>query len=150
MKSLVVLLLLILISYKTYSQMKKVIFVCEHGAGKSVIAASYFNKIAKERNLNWEAVCRPTTPDSTFSPAARNGLTADQVPVAGDKPTKLSAADTVNAEHIILFTALPKNFNTDLKTQDWSKVQNVNADYALRRDALIKQLNTFIDSLEKR
>ena len=30
-----------------------IIFVCEHGAAKSIIAAAYFNKYARERNLRF-------------------------------------------------------------------------------------------------
>jgi hypothetical protein len=35
-----------------------ILFVCEHGAAKSVIAAAYFDKLAKERGLNYRAVFR--------------------------------------------------------------------------------------------
>lgn len=34
---------------KTPIASQTVLFVCEHGAAKSVIAAAHFNKIAKER-----------------------------------------------------------------------------------------------------
>jgi hypothetical protein len=30
---------------------KQVVFVCEHGAGRSVIAAAWFNKLAGEKQL---------------------------------------------------------------------------------------------------
>jgi hypothetical protein len=33
-----------------------IVFVCEHGAAKSVIATEYFNKLARERGLPY----RPT------------------------------------------------------------------------------------------
>jgi protein-tyrosine-phosphatase len=35
-----------------------VVFVCEHGAAKSVIATTYFNKIAAERGLRAHASVR--------------------------------------------------------------------------------------------
>jgi len=38
-----------------------VVFVCEHGSAKNVIAAAYFNKLAKEQNLKMQAVSRGTT-----------------------------------------------------------------------------------------
>jgi arsenate reductase len=40
----------------------RVIFVCEHGAAKSVIAAAYFNKIATERGLPDRATYRGASP----------------------------------------------------------------------------------------
>jgi hypothetical protein len=32
-----------------------VLFVCEHGAAKSIIAATYFNLLAKQRGFPWTA-----------------------------------------------------------------------------------------------
>ena len=40
----------------------QIIFVCEHGAGKSVIAAAYFNKLAAERGLPDRAIYRGANP----------------------------------------------------------------------------------------
>src|SRR5689334_17716520 len=37
------------------AQDKKILFVCEQGTSKSMIAASYFNKLAEERKLPWRA-----------------------------------------------------------------------------------------------
>ena len=39
-----------------------VVFVCEHGAAKSVVATAYFNKLAAERNLPFRATFRGTVP----------------------------------------------------------------------------------------
>jgi hypothetical protein len=64
-------ILAMLSSLLTVAQTKRIVFVCEHGAAKSVIAAAYFNKLARERNLNYEAVCRGTFPDSTISVATK-------------------------------------------------------------------------------
>jgi hypothetical protein len=38
------------------------IFVCEHGAAKSIIAAAYFNQFAGERNLTLRAIARAHIP----------------------------------------------------------------------------------------
>ncbi|MGH9334858.1 MAG: hypothetical protein ACRD21_14045, partial [Vicinamibacteria bacterium] len=42
---------------------RTVVFVCEHGAAKSVIAAAHFNRLAKERELPFRAISRGTVPD---------------------------------------------------------------------------------------
>ena len=44
--------------------MNTVLFVCEHGAAKSVIAAAYFNQLASEKNLDVRAIERGTNPDT--------------------------------------------------------------------------------------
>jgi protein-tyrosine-phosphatase len=132
-----------------HGQKQKVVFVCEHGAAKSVIAADYFNKLASERGLNYEAVCRATAPDSTLTSATRAGLKADNIQ-QNKNPQKLALADTVNVTQIILFTPLPNNYRTDIRIEDWSGTQNINASYSQRRDAIIKKINTLLNSLEKK
>src|SRR5438552_2704780 len=39
-----------------------ILFVCEHGAARSTIAAAYFNKLAKEKGLNYKAIFRGINP----------------------------------------------------------------------------------------
>jgi len=47
-----------------------VVFVCEYGAAKTVIAAAYFNKMATEQGLAYRAITRGTAPDETgYRPA---------------------------------------------------------------------------------
>lgn len=131
------------------TQTKKIIFVCEHGAGKSVVAASYFNKLAKDRNLDYVAECRGTNPDSIVSLKTQEGLTKDDVYDVNTKPTKLQLSDTTNAERIILFTAAPPGLNTKVKIENWSDIEYVDAEYQKRRDAIIQKINSLLDTLEK-
>jgi arsenate reductase (thioredoxin) len=149
MKHLIIITLMALSTVPGNGQTKKVIFVCEHGAGKSVVAAAYFNKIAKERNLDWEASCRGTNPDEEVSAPTKEGLSSDNLLDPKLSPQKLAQPDTANVERIILFTKLPDDFKTTIKSEDWSSLPNIDSKYELRRDALIKQINQFFDSLEK-
>ncbi|MGH9936946.1 MAG: hypothetical protein ACREAM_11915, partial [Blastocatellia bacterium] len=47
---------------KQTEQTPVIIFVCEHGAAKSILSASIFNKLAGERQLNLRAIARGTNP----------------------------------------------------------------------------------------
>ena len=149
MKTFIPFVLAALLTQLVMAQEKKIIFVCEHGAAKSVIAASYFNKMAKERNLNYVAECRGTFPDSVVSPGIKENLTKEKVFDPNTKPRKLLISDTANVERIILFTTLPPDLNTNVKTENWSNIQNVDADYEKRRNAIVKKINELLDSLEK-
>jgi arsenate reductase len=142
-------LLVILITQHAMAQNKKVVFVCEHGAAKSVIAAAYFNKMAKERNLDYEAVCRGNVPDSTVSQSAKDGLSGDNLFDVSVTPTKLSTSDTSNTERIILFTKLPADFKTSIKIEDWSNLKDVDGEYLHRRDAIVKSIDSLLDKLSK-
>src|SRR5262249_56748441 len=67
-----------------------VVFVCEHGAAKSVIAAAHFNRLASELKLPYRAVARGTNPDDAGSAAVRNGLAAGGLDVTACQPKSLS------------------------------------------------------------
>jgi arsenate reductase len=149
MKHLLIITFMALSTVTGNGQTKKVVFVCEHGAGKSVVAAAYFNKIAKDRNLNWEASCRGTNPDEEVSAPTKEGLKSDNLLDPALSPKKLAPGDTSNVEKIIVFTKLPDDFKTSVKSEDWSSLPNIDAKYEVRRDALIKKINEFFDSLEK-
>jgi arsenate reductase len=131
------------------AQNKKIIFVCQHGAAKSVIAASYFNKLASDRKLNYTAECRGIDPDSAVSSSAKEGLIKDNMFDAQTKPQKLVPGDTANVDMIVLFTPLPADLQTAIKTENWSQVENVDADYSKRRQAIVEKINELLDNLEK-
>jgi hypothetical protein len=141
-------ILAMLLTTQCYSQTKRIVFVCEHGAAKSVIASVYFNKLAKERNLDWEATCRGTNPDTEIGSKIKEGLMADQVFDPTLSPQKLSVHDTMHVKKIILFTKLPENFKTDIAVEDWSAIPNIDGDYPDRRDAIITKINLLLDSLD--
>jgi protein-tyrosine-phosphatase len=117
MKLLLIISLMALSTIPGNGQTKKVVFVCEHGAGKSVVAAAYFNKIAKDRNLDWEASCRGTDPDEEVSSLTKEGLRADNLLDPTLSPKKLAPGDTSNVEKIILFTKLPDDSTPALKVK---------------------------------
>src|SRR5688572_23884618 len=57
----------------------EVVFVCEHGAAKSVVAAAYFNKLAVERGLAARATARGADPQADLSVSAVKGLKEDGI-----------------------------------------------------------------------
>src|SRR5690242_16385787 len=64
-----------------------VLFVCEHGSAKSVVAAAHFNRIAAERGLPFRAIARGTVPEPGMAPAAVKGLLEDGLKPADPVPT---------------------------------------------------------------
>src|SRR5919106_666654 len=47
---------------------RTVLFVCPHGAAKSVMAAAYFGRLAAERGLAFRAECAGTEPEEAVMP----------------------------------------------------------------------------------
>ena len=83
------------------SEKPTILFVCEHGAAKSIIAATYLNKFARDKGLRIEALARGTNPDAGLSGYAVAGLLADGLVPSQLAPQKLSAEELEAADRVI-------------------------------------------------
>jgi arsenate reductase len=127
-----------------------VIFVCEHGAAKSVIATAYFNKLAAQRGLPYRATFRGTTPQDDLSVRAVAGLKADGVAIPSGKPAAISEGDVTRATHIFAIgCTLPAAAAKSGKAADWTDVPD-DQGYAPMRDAIVRHVTALLDDLEKR
>ena len=118
-----------------------IIFVCEHGAAKSIIAAAYFNKFARERNLRFHAVARGTHPDSELSPSTVAGLHKDGLTPNESVPQKLSAADMESAQQIVSFCELSEEYQKQVVVTQWNDIPAVSDDYVKARDGIVARIH---------
>jgi arsenate reductase len=81
----------------------QVVFVCEHGAAKSVVAAAWLIRLAAARGIELSAVARGTQPTAGLSPTAVAGLTADGLPIEGHIPVEVSRDELQQARQVISF-----------------------------------------------
>jgi protein-tyrosine-phosphatase len=126
-----------------------VIFVCEHGAAKSVIAAAYFNKIAAERGLPARATFRGTAPQEELSTRAVAGLRADGLTIPDGKPRAIAEGEVAAATHVLAIgCALPASAVASGKAIDWSDVPD-DQGYAPMRDAIVRHVIALLDDLQK-
>ena len=109
-----------------------IIFVCEHGAAKSVIAAAYFNKLASEKGLNLQAVARGTYPDEELAPKAVTGLLGDGLQPTEPTPQKLLPADMGPAQRVIAFCDLSdEEYHQTVEIEHWDGVPPVSENYQI-------------------
>ena len=128
---------------------KAVVFVCEHGAAKSVVATAYFNKLAAERGLPFRATFRGTTPQDNLSVRAVEGLKADGVVVPSGKPSAISDKDVEDATHIFAIgCTLPDKAHQSGKAADWSDVPD-DQGYGPMRDAIVRHVKLLLDDLQR-
>jgi protein-tyrosine-phosphatase len=127
-----------------------VVFVCEHGAAKSVIATAYFNKLAAERGLPYRATFRGTTPQEALSVRAVAGLKADGVAIPSGAPAAIEASDIAKATHIFAIgCTLPAAAQSSGKAKDWSDVPD-DKGYEGQRDAIVRHVKELLDDLQRR
>lgn len=128
----------------------RVIFVCEHGAAKSVIATAYFNKIAAERGLPDRATYRGANPQAELSVSALEGLKEDGLTLPTAKPSPITADDVTAATHIFAIgCSLPSAATASGKADSWDDVPEDHG-YAAQRDAIKTHVERLIDQLQKR
>jgi arsenate reductase len=126
-----------------------VVFVCEHGAAKSVIATAYFNKLARERGLPYRATFRGTDPQAELSVSALKGLREDGIEIPSGKPTAISPADVEKATHVFAIgCTLPAAAKSSGKAGDWSDVPDGQG-YPAMRDAIVRHVTALLDELQK-
>jgi protein-tyrosine-phosphatase len=79
----------------------RVLFLCPHGAAKSVMGAAYFRRLAAERGLRVQVDARGTEPDAAVSPAVAQLLRDQGYAVPVETPQAVTAADTATADIVI-------------------------------------------------
>ena len=81
----------------------KVLFVCLHGAAKSVVAAAHFRRLAAARGLAMTAVAAGTEPDPELAPGAVKGLAGEGLTAAPARPRPVTLHDLNTAARVVSF-----------------------------------------------
>jgi len=128
----------------------EVLFVCEHGNVKSLMAASYFNEIARARGLTMRALSRGSAPDSDTVPdAIRSQLQAEGFDVSDFHPAAVTSRDVAAAARVVTIgTSLPPSVTAKGTTiEQWNDVPAASADYGAARAVLRKRIEALLDRM---
>ena len=127
-----------------------VVFVCEHGSAKSIIAAAELERQAKEKGLDLNVLARGTNPDAEVPKLVRDGLKADGYDIEILKPTKLSEKDLKGAVKVVSFGPdLTPWLPARSAVADWSATPSVSENYRAAREYIRKQVEILLKDLKK-
>ena len=132
------------------SPAEQVLFVCERGNVKSLMAASYFNQLAAQRGLPWRAVARGISPDSTTVPKSiAAALLAEGVDVSEFRPAKVDATEAADAVQIVMIgTDLPARIGGDeQRIERWNDVPSASTSYDAARSSLKAHVAKLLERL---
>ena len=135
---------------KETEQTPVIIFICEHGAAKSIVSVAYFNKLATERHLNFRAIARGTNPDKEISLKVQEGLQKDGLTSSEPVPKKISKADLAGARRVITFCSLPDDYAGDIRVEHWDDLLWESEDYSKSRDRILERLSRLLEELKSR
>jgi protein-tyrosine-phosphatase len=127
----------------------QVVFICDHGSAKSMIAASHFNQRASQRGLPYRAISRGITPDAALQPATQQGLSQDGIRTEGLTPRTVTPEVTDAASRVVTITveSTPSFIQSD-KLEAWNDIPAVSKDYGASRDAMVRKIDALIANLE--
>ena len=125
---------------------RSVLFVCLHGAAKSVLAAADFRRLAARRGLDITADSAGTEPDPEIAPGVVTALRADGVDVGGSRPRRVTAADTARADRVVTFGCeLGEAMPAAVPVEHWLDVPAVSEDPPRARAAIRRHLDRLLD-----
>jgi arsenate reductase len=127
---------------------QQVLFMCPHGAAKSVLASAYFERLAKERGLNVRVLSAGTEPDATVAPAVATHLQRQGYATSATTPRKATADDMAQADLVISLgcdlSGLPTPRGTLVQ---WDDVPAPSADFAKADEAIRAKVIALVDEL---
>jgi arsenate reductase len=127
---------------------RTILFLCPHNAAKSVIAAAYFARLARERGLDYQAASAGTSPDAAPSPAVVAMLREEGIDVGGYRPRRVTAEDLTSAHRVISLGCDPADLDGgDVRVDRWDDVPPASQDLGASRAAIERHLDLLVDEL---
>jgi protein-tyrosine-phosphatase len=128
-----------------------VIFVCQHGAAKSVIAARHFEELARARGLTLSATAAGVEPDAVIPPHVIAGLRTDSVDDHETPPQAVTRELLENSQVVVSFGCDLSAFAEDAgQIVQWSGVPAVSDGYDAARTEILRRLHALVDEAEQR
>jgi chromate transporter len=128
-----------------------VVFVCEHGSAKSLVAVSFFERMAKERGMAVRAVSRGTSPDGSVPAAVVQALGEDGFDVAAFKPQPLSDADVMAAARVVAIGVDIGEAKAlaGTRLERWDDIPPFFESYPMARKVMVSRLRSLLKRLEQ-
>jgi len=135
-------------SLRAEEQTSPVVFVCEHGSVKSMIAAQWFNRLSAERGLRLRAVSRGVEPDQTIPAGVAENLRKDGFELRGLLPARLQKHDLSRAAHVVVIGARsPLLDGLAAAPERWDDIPPASTNYEASRDAIRQRIGALLDKL---
>jgi protein-tyrosine-phosphatase len=130
--------------------MSTILFLCPHGAAKSILAAAYCQRLAAERGLEVHAVAAGTEPDLEVSPAVARVLLEDGIDVRGHRPRRVAPEELTGAWRVIsMGCELGDLAPPELVVERWDDVPPPSAQLDAARELIAARLPRLLDEYER-
>jgi len=128
-----------------------VLFICPHGAAKSVLASAYFQKAAKERGLNVRVETAGVEPQDAVSPAVKAHLERNGYTIPVTRPRAVTKEDLAQADVVIsLGCDLSQLPTTPRTVRKWDEVPGPSEDLKGADEQIRRRVMALVEELAAR
>lgn len=147
--ALMVAVVLLALTTRVDAQTQTVLFVCEHGAAKSVVAAAHFNRLAAQRGLPFRAISRGTAPDPGVPGPIASGLATEKLSLPGGfKPTAVDPTDVAGASKVVTFD-VTLTVKEPSRLSRWDKMPAFSDGYGPASAAIAAKVEALVNELAR-
>lgn len=129
------------------TDIQPILFVCEHGSVKSLLAKLLFEKTATREGLAIPVASRGTAPDAEVPEWMRSALERDGFEIGDWRPTALSETDIRSARHVVTFDVSSPSLG-DAIIERWDGLPSVGEDYDAGREAIAARVEQLVAELK--
>jgi protein-tyrosine-phosphatase len=131
--------------------MKKVAFVCLHGSAKSLIAAEYLNRLAREKSLPLRATTAGPEPDPEVPANVVEGMKARGIDVQSYRPTLIAADQLTDADLIVSFACdAGRKLAPGKPEERWDDCPAVSEDFDVAWPFITKRVAALVEGMESK
>jgi protein-tyrosine-phosphatase len=124
----------------------RILFVCLHGAAKSVLAATDCQRLAVERGLDVTADFAGTEPDAAVAPGVVRALLTEGIDLTDRRPRKVTRGDTAAVSRVVAFGCdLSHVAAPGVPIEQWTDVPPVSHDLPVARAVIRQHLERLLD-----
>ncbi|MBI4636071.1 MAG: hypothetical protein HY727_06935 [Candidatus Rokubacteria bacterium] len=128
---------------------RTVVFVCLHGAAKSVLAAADFERLAAERGLRLRATFVGVEPGAEIAAGVVDALRAEGVDLRGQRPRLVTRRELETAWRVVSFGCdLEGVAPPEVVVERWDEVPAVSDDFGAARRAIGARLERLLGASE--
>ena len=125
-----------------------VLFMCPHGAAKSILASAYFERMAQERGLNVRVESAGTDPDPAVSPVVAAHLKRHGYGAPVSNPRKVTRKDLESADVVISIGCNLSGLERPRgQLVQWDDVPSPSEDFARADEAIRQRVTELIEEL---
>jgi protein-tyrosine-phosphatase len=126
----------------------RILFICPHGAAKSVLASAYFQRMAQERGLNVQVDFAGTEPDRAVAPKVVERLKARGYPLPTSQPRRVTAAEVSSADVVISMGCDLTGLSPATGAlRRWDDVPAPSEDFDGADEAILKRVAALVEEL---